>query len=94
MGCKTLTLETGKVGSQVGGGDLLLQDVGFIEEEDDGCAFEPGKFQDGAKQGQTLLHSVLGWVTQAGHCSSKPGQPKQEPFPHMEMGLLAHHPVA
>lgn len=56
-----LTLETGEVGSQVGGGDLLLQDVGFVEEEDDRRAFEPGKFQDGAKQSQAFLHSVLGW---------------------------------
>lgn len=49
----------------MGGGDLLLQNVGFVEEEDDRCAFEPGQFQDCAKQGQTLLHSVLGWGTRA-----------------------------
>ena len=53
----------------MGCGDLLLQDVGFVEEEDDGSAFEPGQFQDGPKQGQTLLHSVLGWEAQAGHGS-------------------------
>jgi len=51
----------------VGGGDLLLQDVGFVEEEDDRSAFEPGQFQDGAEQGQAFLHSVLGWEAQAGH---------------------------
>lgn len=32
---EALTLEAGKVGVQVGGGDLLLQNVCFVEEEDD-----------------------------------------------------------
>lgn len=83
---EALTLETGEVGSQVGGGDLLLQDVGFVEEEDDGGAFEPGKFQDGAKQGQALLHPVLGRGTQAGHCSSRTPRPNRSPPPTWTWG--------
>lgn len=69
---RTLTLETGEVGSQVGGGDLLLQYVGFVEEEDDGCVFEPGQLQDRAEEGQALLHSVLGRGTKAAHGSGWP----------------------
>ena len=76
---RTLTLETGEVGGQVGGGDLLLQYVGLVEEEDDRCVSEPGQLQDRAEQGQTLLHSVLGWGAEAAHGSGRPAWPNRSP---------------
>lgn len=39
--------------------DLLLQDVGLVEEEYDGGALEPGIGDDGFEQGLALLHTVL-----------------------------------
>lgn len=48
---EALTLEAGEVGGQVGSRDLLLQNVCFVEEEDDRRALEPGQLQDGAKEG-------------------------------------------
>lgn len=39
--------------------DLLLQQVGFVEEENDGGVLEPGVGQDGLEQGQTLDQPIL-----------------------------------
>ena len=39
--------------------DLLLQDVGLVEEEDDGGALEPRVRDDRLKQSLALLHAVL-----------------------------------
>ncbi len=39
--------------------DLLLEDVGLVEEEYDRGAQEPGVCYDGFEQGLALLHTVL-----------------------------------
>lgn len=39
--------------------DLLLEDVGLVEKEDDRGALEPGIGYDGFEQGLALLHTVL-----------------------------------
>lgn len=39
--------------------DLLLQDVGLVQKEDDGGALEPGVRDDGLEQGLALLHAIL-----------------------------------
>lgn len=43
----------------MGVGDLLLQQVGLVEEEDGGGVLEPGVGQDGGEQGQALRQPVL-----------------------------------
>lgn len=39
--------------------DLLLQDVGLVEKQNDGGALEPGIRDDGFEQCLALLHAVL-----------------------------------
>lgn len=39
--------------------DLLLEDVGLVEEKNDRGALEPGIGYDGFEQGLALLHTVL-----------------------------------
>lgn len=39
--------------------DLLLQDVGLVEKQDDGRALEPGICDDGFEQRLALFHAVL-----------------------------------
>ncbi len=39
--------------------DLLLEDVGLVEEKYDRGALEPGIGNDGFEQGLALLHTVL-----------------------------------
>jgi len=43
----------------VGVGDLLLQQVLLVEEQDDGGVLKPGVRDDGPEQSFTLLHAVL-----------------------------------
>lgn len=54
-----ITCELWKVSGEVGIDDLLLQNVRFIEEEDDWRLLEPWVRDDGLKQSFTLLHTVL-----------------------------------
>lgn len=54
-----LTCEFREVRGYVRVHDLLLQDVGLVEEEYDGGALEPGVGDDGFEQGLALLHTVL-----------------------------------
>lgn len=53
------TCETVKVFPQIWRPDLVYQDVGLVEEEDDGGVVEPGRMDGGVEEGQTLLHAVL-----------------------------------
>lgn len=39
--------------------DLLFEDVGLVEEQNDGGLLKPGVGDDGFKQGFALLHAVL-----------------------------------
>ena len=39
-------------------GQLLLEAVNLVEEEDDGCLDEPPRVADGVEQGERLLHAV------------------------------------
>lgn len=58
-GGRHLTGEAGKVFLQVRGLDLVSQDVGLVEEEDDGGVLEPGRMDGGVEQRQALVHAVL-----------------------------------
>lgn len=53
------TCEFRKVVCYVGVHDLLLEDVGLVEEKDDRGALEPGVGDDGFEQGLALLHTIL-----------------------------------
>ena len=54
-----LTREVRKVLLQVRRLDLVGQDVGLVEEEDDGRAGEPGRVDGRVEQSQALKHAVL-----------------------------------
>lgn len=58
-GGQQLTGEAGKVFLQVRGLDFVSQDVGLVEEEDDGGVLEPGRMDGGVEQRQALVHAVL-----------------------------------
>lgn len=53
------TCEFREVGGYMRVHDLLLEDVGLVEEEYDGGALEPGISYDGFEQSLALLHTVL-----------------------------------
>lgn len=55
-----LTREAWKVLLQVRRLYFVGQDVGLVEEEDDGGAVEPRRMDGGVEQSQTLVHAILG----------------------------------
>lgn len=48
-----------EIGGEVREQNLLFQDVGLVEEEDDGGLLKPGVCDDGLKQSLALLHPIL-----------------------------------
>lgn len=58
-GGQTLTCEAGEVSLQVGGLDFVRQDVGLVEEEDNGGVLEPGRVDGGVEECKALVHTVL-----------------------------------
>lgn len=72
-----LTCKAWKVFLQVRRLYFVGQDVGLVEEEDDGGAMEPRRMDGGVEQSQTLVHAILGaeieiWC-QAGRLSGDGG---------------------
>lgn len=55
-----LTCEAWKVFLKVRRLYFVSQDVGLVEEEDDGGAVEPRRMDSGVEQSQTLVHAILG----------------------------------
>lgn len=41
---------------------FLLESVNLVQEQDDGCVDEPSRVADGVEQGESLLHSVDGFI--------------------------------
>lgn len=54
-----LTCEAGEVLLQVRAANLVGQNVGLVEEEDDGGVVEPRRMDGGVEQSKTLPHAVL-----------------------------------
>lgn len=55
-----LTCEVRKVFLEVRRLYFVGQDVGLVEEEDDGGAVEPRRMDGGVEQSQALVHAILG----------------------------------
>lgn len=52
------TLVVGEVVLHRTDGQLLLEAVDFVKEEDDGRLDEPARIADGVEEGQGLLHAI------------------------------------
>ena len=56
------TLVVGEVVLHGADGELLLETIDLIQEEDDGCLDKPSGVADGVEQSQSLLHTVDGLI--------------------------------
>lgn len=66
-----LTVKLREVVHQVGVGDLLLQKVLLVKEEDDRGVLEPGICDNGPEQSLALLHTVLRETCRVGDRGTK-----------------------
>lgn len=92
------TLVVGEVVFHGANGELLLEAIDLVEEQDDGGLDEPPGVADGVEEGEGLLHAVDGLVLEQqlvvlgdGHEEEDGGDVLKAVDPLLTLGSLAAH---